>query len=302
VIPGHEPIGRISVMDAPSSALRGLKEGDRVAVHGVTPCGICSRCREGGRCAEAFAHGFRPADQGSGLWGGFSEWMEITARTKLFPISEALPIEDALLFNPLAAGFNWTLELGGLKLGQSVLVLGSGQRGLACVLAARAAGARAIIVTGLRRDQFKLDIARTFGATETLVAGEDDVVKRVRAATNGQGVDLVIDTTPLAFQPVRDAIRAVQAGGTIVLGGLKGNQRMQDFPIDDLLNKRVHIVGALGSSEWGTRQAIAFIESGAAPLHLMHTHHFGLDRVAHAIELLAGEIADEAALHISILP
>jgi threonine dehydrogenase-like Zn-dependent dehydrogenase len=64
------------------------------------------------------------------------------------------------MFNPLGAGVRWAVHLGGAGLGDTVLILGAGQRGLAAVLAARTAGSGTIIVTGLSRDAGKLALAR----------------------------------------------------------------------------------------------------------------------------------------------
>ena len=301
-IPGHETVGRVAAIDAATSRLRGLKVGDRVAVHGVTPCGICEACVAGLGCSGAFYHGFRCLDEGGGLWGGFSELMEVSPRTRVYPIDASLPIEDALLFNPLAAGYDWVTRLGGLQVGQSVLILGAGQRGLSAVLAAKESGAAQIIVTGLARDAFKLEVARQFGATATLVVEDTDVAATTLELTGGRGADVVVDTTPMAFQPIQDAIKAVRRGGTIVLGGLKGHVPMPDFPVDVLLHKQIRMVGALSASAWAIEQAIRVIESSKFPVELMHTHRFGLEQVEHAIHLLAGEIPGEAALHISIIP
>jgi threonine dehydrogenase-like Zn-dependent dehydrogenase len=301
-IPGHETIGRIAAIDAETAQRRGVKEGDRVAIHGVAPCGVCRGCMAGQSCQDAFYYGFRSLDQGSGLWGGFSEWMEITPRTKVYPVDGALSIEDALLFNPFAAGYDWVVREGRLQVGQSVLILGAGQRGLASVLAAREAGAAQIIVTGLARDAFKLEIARQFGATTILVAETQDVAAAVLDLTGGQGVDLAVDTTPLAFQPIQDAIKAVKKGGTIVLGGIKGFVPMPEFPVDVFLHKQIRMVGVLSSTHWAVQQAIRLVESRRFPLHLMHTHRFGLEQVEHAVHLLAGEVPGETALHISIIP
>jgi threonine dehydrogenase-like Zn-dependent dehydrogenase len=300
-IPGHETVGRIAKIDPDGARRWGLKEGDRVAVHGIAPCGVCRGCMAGGGCVDAFYYGFRSLGLGAGLWGGFSEYMEIVPRTKLYPVSETLSVEDALLFNPLAAGYDWLLQLGALKVGETVLILGGGQRGLAGVVAAVEGGASQIIVTGLRRDAFKLDIARKFGATATLVVEDVDVPEAVRELTQGRGVDLVLDTTPVTFQPVQDAIKAVRKGGTIVLSGLKHYKPMPDFPLDEVVMKQIRIIGALASGHWGTQQAIRAIESRRFPLELMHTHSLPLEQLAHAIELLAGEVPGEQALHISIV-
>jgi threonine dehydrogenase-like Zn-dependent dehydrogenase len=301
VIPGHEALGRIAKIDPEGQRRWGLKEGDRVAVHGPAPCGACVPCMQGGRCVEAFYYGFRSLNLGSGLWGGYSEVMEIAPRTRLYPVSSALSVEDALLFNPFAAGFDWLLKVGEMRAGDTVLILGAGQRGLACVLAAADAGAAQIIVTGLRADSFKLAIARQFGATATLIVEDSDVPQAVRDLTAGRGVDIVVDTTPKAFQPVTDAIKAVRNGGTIVLGGLKGRKDMPAFPLDELLMKQIRMVGALASSHWGVQQAVRLVESGKYPIHLMHSHSLPIEKLEHAIHLLAGEVPGAKALHISIV-
>ena len=182
-----------------------------------------------------------------------------------------------------------------------MLILGSGQRGLACVVAAVEAGASQIIVTGLRADAFKLEIARKLGATTALVAQDSDVPAIVAQLTNGRGVDLVCDTTPYVFEPILDAIKAVRSNGRIVLSGLKDSRLMDGFPIDVLMMKQITMVGVLASAHWATQQAIRVIESGRLPLGLMHTHSLPIDQVEHAIKALAGEIPGERALHVSIL-
>ena len=301
-IPGHESVGRLAALDREAAGRWGLKEGDRVAVHGIAPCGACVSCRDGRACMDAFYYGFRSLDVGSGLWGGFAETMEIAPRTRLYPMSDKLSIEDALLFNPLAAGFDWVFQQAEVKLGESVLITGGGQRGLSAVIAAKEAGAGRIIITGLRRDIFKLEIAKQLGATDTIVVEDADLVAAVQALTGGRGVDKVIETTPLAFAPITDAIALTRPGGTIVLAGLKANKPMPAFPIDTVIQKRLRIVGALSTSDWSVQQAIRAIESGRYPLSLMHTHSLPLAQAEHAVHLLAGEVAGDTPLHISVLP
>jgi threonine dehydrogenase-like Zn-dependent dehydrogenase len=63
-------------------------------------------------------------------------------------ISPDIPVELAVLFNPLGAGFRWAVELPGTRVGDTVVILGPGQRGLAGVIACREAGAGCVIVTG----------------------------------------------------------------------------------------------------------------------------------------------------------
>ena len=105
----------------------------------------------------------------------------------LHKVDKDLPAELAVMFNPLGAGVRWAAHLGGVGLGDTVLMLGAGQRGFASVIAAKAAGAGTMIVTGLERDAGKLALAREFGADHMLTSRPDtvDVVEVVADLTGG---------------------------------------------------------------------------------------------------------------------
>jgi threonine dehydrogenase-like Zn-dependent dehydrogenase len=195
----------------------------------------------------------------------------------------------------------WALQYGGVHLGSSVLVLGTGQRGLAAILVSKYVGAGLIIATGLARDEKKLTLAREFGADHTINVDEEDTVERVRELTGGDGVDVVLDVTPMAQQPIRDAIEAVRWGGTIVLAGLKGHKPIE-LVTDMLINKALTVKGAFSVDAAGYENAIKLIESGKFPLHKMQTHKYGLDDVEHAIKLLAGEVPGEEGIHVAVMP
>ena len=93
-----------------------------------------------------------------------------------------IPASIAVMFNPLGAGFRWAVELPRTGPGDTVLILGPGQRGLASVIAARAAGADTIIVTGLTRDAAKLALARELGADHMIDVEQEDA-RAPRAAS-----------------------------------------------------------------------------------------------------------------------
>src|SRR6202012_3848397 len=168
--------------------------------------------------------GDNPPERGLGQLGVEPDYMTLHPNSLLHPLRADIPAEIAVMFNPLGAGVRWALQYGGVHLGSSVLVLGAGRRGLAAVLASKYVGAGLIIATGLARDAKKLTLAREFGADYTINVDEEDTVARVRELTGGDGVDVVLDLTPMAAQPIIDAINAVRWGGTIVLAGLKGRQ------------------------------------------------------------------------------
>jgi threonine dehydrogenase-like Zn-dependent dehydrogenase len=222
----------------------------------------------------------------------------------LHKVDKTLPAELAVMFNPLGAGVRWAVHLGGVGFGDTLLVLGAGQRGIASVIAARAAGAGTIIVTGLEADAHKLALAREFGADHTIVVdGPDaeDTVERVREITDGVMADVVLELTPMAAAPVTHALLAAKHGGRVVLAGLKGGAEVP-LQTDLIINRALTVQGAYGVDARGYAEAIAIIESRRFPLEKLHTHTFGLDDAALAIETLAGEVPGEAAVHVSVHP
>jgi threonine dehydrogenase-like Zn-dependent dehydrogenase len=171
---------------------------------------------------------------------------------------------------------------------------------LAGVVAARAAGASFVAVTGLgSRDAHKLALAEDLGADLVIDAEHDDAVERVLAATDGEGVDIVVDTTPHATGPVLDALRMARPGGTVVLGGLKGRGNgVPGFPVDDVAMRRLRIVGVRAVDHRSFRNAVRLLERAPRFLERMHTHHFPLDAAADAVRALTDPTAGAIAITI----
>jgi threonine dehydrogenase-like Zn-dependent dehydrogenase len=302
VIPGHEPIGIIEEIGPLASSRWGVETGDRVAVRSRYSCGQCRGCREGGRCIESRGmYGYTSPDVPPSLWGGYAEYLYLAPGSIVHRISPQVPARLAALANPIGAGFAWAQRAAGLSVGDSIAVLGPGQRGLASVVAAREAGAGTVIVTGLGRDEAKMALAREFGADLTIDVEAQDPVAAVMEATDGQGVDRVVDTTPYATDAVIQALDMVRNGGTVVLAGLKGSNRVPEFPSDRIIQKSLTVRGVMGVDYDSFVTAIRVIESGKYPLEKMHTHEFPLEEADRAIRTLSGE-ANEPAISVTIEP
>src|SRR5262249_3707914 len=158
-----------------------------------------------------------PLSHPPGLWGAYADYMYLDPFSLVHPMRRDLPAKLAVMFNPLGAGFRWAVDLPDTGPGDRVLVLGPGQRGLACVIAARAAGADQIIVTGLTRDAAKLALAKALGADHTIDIETEDARRRVRELTAGHGADVVVEVSAYAAEPVAEALHYVATGGRIVL-------------------------------------------------------------------------------------
>ena len=214
----------------------------------------------------------------------------------------ALPAETAVIFNPLGAGFRWAVEIPETGVGDTVVILGPGQRGLASVIACREAGAGTIMVTGLAEDARKLEVATLYGADYTVDVDNEDAVRRVKELTDGSGADVVIDVSSYATQPVTDALSMVRPGGTIVLAGVKGFKPVEQFVSDLIVMKEITIKGAIGVTSSGYDRAIKLIESGRIDFTLMHTHEFPLADAELAIRTLAREIEGDESIHSCLIP
>ncbi|TDD28400.1 alcohol dehydrogenase [Actinomadura sp. KC06] len=304
LVPGHEPVGRVVAIGAAARARWRLGEGDRVAVHSTLTCGRCRTCRAGlrGCTAPEFAdgtiYGFRGPDIGPGLWGGFSTHLYLAPEAILVPVSGSVSVAAASLFNVLANGVDWALDLGGARYGTSVAILGPGPRGLASVIAASAAGAGPIAVTGLAADRERLDLALELGADHALDVTDASAADAVPEAL-GQAPDIVIDTTPGSLASVTDAVRMAGRKGTVVLAGLKGADGLAPFPVDLACAKSLTVKGAVSRSLRSMEQAIALIESGRWPLERFASHAFSLENAEDALRAL---MSDGKPLHARIEP
>ena len=308
VIPGHEPVGIIEEIGHGAAARWGVARGDRVAVEALLPCGKCEECARGrhrfcrGGGGSLNAIGYRPVSEPPSLWGGYAEMMYLAPTALVHRLSRDVPAEIAVLFNPLGAGVRWAVEMPRLQPGETIVILGPGQRGLAAVLAAREAGAGCIIITGLARDAKKLELARAFGAHHTIDAGADDVVRRVREITDNRLADVVVDVTAYALDAVTQSFDLARRGGRVVLAGTKGARPVPDFYSDRVVTKELTIMGALGVDSASYARAIALIESRSVPLERMHTHTLPLEDAGRALRILAGDEPGEDAIHIALVP
>ena len=304
VIPGHEPLGVIEEIGANARQRWGVREGDRVAMRSGYGCGRCEACArwEPRLCAtRGGTYGYTDVNKPPHLWGGYAEHMYLSPYSVMKKVDPRLPAGVAVMFNPLAAGLSWAVGVPRTGPGDRVVILGAGQRGLCCVIAAREAGARRIVITGLGRDAAKLALARELGAHTTVDVEARDVVEAVREATGG-GAEVVVDTTPYAPQSLNHAVGMAVRKGRIVVAGLKGLRTANAFPVDDVIYKELTIRGVLSMPVDETFRAIDIIESGRYPFEKMHTLSLPLEQAEDAIHMLAGHVPGVNPIHLAIVP
>jgi threonine dehydrogenase-like Zn-dependent dehydrogenase len=300
-IPGHEPVGIIEEIGSLAASRWDVAVGDRVVVESVIPCGQCRYCaaRQLNLCLRRRNFGFISTDIPPSLWGGYSQYMYLDPHATLYRVSKDISLDIVAMFNVLACGFGW-VQASGLEPGGRVLILGAGQRGLACVLAAKALGAGEVIITGLPADQHKLDAARALGADFAVDVEKEDVADIVAGVTDGDGVDVVLDLVPTNTASVVDAITLVREVGTVVLAGIKGNRAVPGLKTDEIVFKALTIKGVRGKGPESFMRAVSLIESN--PLHVgqLHTHTYPLTSVEAALNTLSGANRQEKAISVCL--
>jgi threonine dehydrogenase-like Zn-dependent dehydrogenase len=308
---GHENVGVIARAGAAFARRWGVSEGDRVAIEEYLPCGHCELCLRGEfrHCAatdvfadpDALRYGNTPVSVPPALWGGYGQYLYMPPATVLHRMPQHVPLEQAAMALPLGNGIQWAVVEAQAGPGRSLAILGPGQQGLGCVLAARAAGADQVILVGLSRDERRLEVGRALGADLTIVADREDVRERVLEATGGRGVDAAVDTTsarsaevvPLMIELVK------RREGRIVVQSIGG--AIPDFPIEQLARKYITVKAARGHSYASVELAIQRIASGRFPLELMCTHTFDLTGVDLAIRSTGG-VGLPGAIHVTVSP
>ncbi len=310
VIMGHEIVGIIDEVGPLAAARWGVVPGDRVALHEYLPCWHCKWCLQGDFRLCEVVDFFNVKDRLNTLrfgmstvaipphiWGGFAEYMYMPLNSVVHKVPATLDPRHATLAIPFGNGVQWSCFDGGAGPGKTVLVVGPGQQGLGCVLAAKAGGALTVILAGFTRDTSRLELALRLGADHVIDAEQDDLEQRVMALTGGRGVDVVVDTTGDPTGAVAAQAVAVAAKGAYLsLNGLG-----QSVRIGDIKRKYLTVRAPRGHSYNAVALALAYIGSGRYPIEEVCSHDFGLEEVDTAILATAGK-AVAGAIHVTVSP
>lgn len=299
---GHHVVGVIEAAGADFLAARSLQVGDQVVVEEYLPCGQCAACRvsDGYRfCPQTdlFRGGRRigltPADEPPGLWGGNADYLHLPANAVLHPVRPSLPAGTAVWALPLANAFDWIQGTRPLGHDDTVLVVGPGQHGLAAVAAARLSGAGTVLACGLSADEDRLQIARTLGADDVVLADRGDPVDAVKRATAGLGASCTVATAG----PVDVALDMTARQGIVVLAGSAGPAIEPKRLVRDAVTLR----GARGRDPGWIRAALEHLRKGTTGLDAVPTETVGLEGAGTTLTAMA-EGRGPAAPHVVICP
>jgi S-(hydroxymethyl)mycothiol dehydrogenase len=246
---GHEAAG---IVESVGEGVSGLAPGDYVVLAWRAPCGECRSCLRG-RPWYCFAslnatqkmtlEDGTPLAPALGI-GAFAEMTLVAAGQCVKVDPAARPEAAGLIGCGVMAGFGAAANTGNVQRGDSVAVIGCGGVGNAAIAAAHLAGARKVIAVDV--DPRKLEWAKGFGATDTVNARDTDPVEAIKALTEGNGADLVVEAVgrPETYE---QAFYARDLAGTVVLVGVPTPELKIELPRIEVFGRG----GALKSSWYG---------------------------------------------------
>ena len=236
---GHEAAG---VVEAVGDGVTGVAPGDFVILNWRAVCGECRACRRG-RPWYCFAtHNASqkmtlkdgtPLSPALGI-GAFADKTLVAAGQCTEVDAAASPTAAGLLGCGVMAGLGAAMFTGEVGQGDSVAVFGCGGVGCAAIAGARLAGASRVIGVDLYAG--KLELAKQFGATDTVDASTTDPVEAIRGLTDGNGADVCIEAVgdPKVFE---QAFYARDLAGTVVQVGVPDPQMRIDIPMIDFFGR-----------------------------------------------------------------
>ena len=293
VILGHEIFGRVERLGRAAASIHGVAEGDRVILKGSRGCGHCRDCRDGAPrfCPQRTLYGSATSSENPPhLFGGLADYLYVNPDAELFKVGDAMSDEAAVLCGSVMAnGYQWAVLHGGATFGDTVLIQGPGQQGLACTWAARAAGAARILVSGTAADADRLALARRWGADRIIDVDAEDVVEAVADETGGAMADVVVDVSG-STAALASSVAAVRKRGTLVLAGLVGTGREVPLEIDSLVWKEIRVQGAFTASSTALTATMELIESTGFGVADMISHTFSIEDTERCIRAVGKEI------------
>jgi len=274
-IMGHEMIGEIAETTKDGPAI-----GSRVIVDPVTYCGTCFHCQAGqiNICPNGALIG-RDQD------GGFADFLAVP-EANVYVLADGIGNKEASLIQVLTTCYH-AQQLGPVKPGESVVVIGLGVTGQLHVQLAKASGAGTII--GVTRSAWKRELAETLGADTTLKPG-DDLNKRVLELTEGRGADMVIESAG-RVATLALAINLARIGGRILNFGIY-TEKEGALPFYQLYYKELLIINARAAKSDDFLPSIDLVKSGAVKLLPLISHEMPLDDLSKALETLESRTID----------
>jgi alcohol dehydrogenase len=286
---GHEAVG--TVVET-GSGVEDIQQGDKVLVSCISACGRCKYCRRGLQSQCLSGGGWI---LGHLVDGTQAEYVRTPfADTSLYKVPEGLSDEQVLfLADILPTGFEIGVLNGGVKPGDTVVVVGAGPVGLAAIITAKLYGPGRIVAVDL--DNSRLERAQEFGADVTINNSSENAVERVQEMTDGLGADVVMEAVgvPATFELCTEL---VCPGGRVANIGVHGEPAT--LHLETLWIKSITITTGLVDA-YSTLTLLKLVSQGRLDPTGLTTHRFELNEIMEAYDVFA-DAANTNAIKVTL--
>jgi L-iditol 2-dehydrogenase len=290
---GHEYAGTVAAV---GESVDEFRVGDRVALEASLGCLRCRNCRVGNYTACLNYGNLERGHRANGFTtnGGFAQYA-LNHLNTVYKIPESTDFNEAALITNLGCILYGYQTIGGYVVGDNVVVIGPGPLGLVSVGVARALCAGRIFLVGTRDN--RLEVGKTMGADRLININKEDPVKVVKEETNGNGADLVVESSG-SVQGPQMAIEMAKRMGKILMVGQSEEPVSANFAMLGMQNQYIYSIRGEG---WANcARAVSLLSQGRVSLKPLVTHSFPLSQVNEAFTTFTERI--EGAIKVTVNP
>jgi 2-desacetyl-2-hydroxyethyl bacteriochlorophyllide A dehydrogenase len=284
LILGHEFSGTVVELGNQNSS---LKIGDKVVADINIACGSCEFCRKGAKlfCPTVRQLGVHDA-------GALAEFV-VAPIQNVYVLPTTISLDAAAYVEPLACAIHGQDRIG-IRVGESILIIGGGPMGLAHVALARLQGASKVIVS--EPDAHRRGIAKQMGADITVDPLKENLAEILKIATDNIGPDVVIEAVG-SIPTYEASVALVRRGGRILAYGAAPQDASMQLRPFDIYAKELTIVGSYAGTYDTWPRAINLIAAGRFnPALIVDT----IRPLSEAIEALQSLKTDRSVVKIHI--
>ena len=283
---GHEWAGDIIEV---GKGVSYFQKGMRVRAGNSSPCLRCYMCQRGK---------FNLCEDMMWLWGAYAEYVKVPQRIVMLNtqvIPDHVTYEEAAVTEPLACVLHG-VEEAGVKLGDTVAIIGAGPIGLLHLLTVKKMGAAKVIISDTIDERLKF--AEKLGVDETINAKQEDTVEKTKKLTSGYGADVVIEAIGLPAT-WEQALKMVRKGGTVLeFGGCPPGTEIK-VSTEQLHYGETTVMGAFHTTPAHFKKALNLIASGTINVKPLITNKMKLADLKQAFALL---ITSKTDIKIAVQP
>ncbi len=282
-VPGHEIGATIAEL---ASEVDGWSVGQEVLVIPYASCGECAACKK-----KRFNCCMKNATLGVQVEGALCEYFAVPFEKLI--ASEKLSLQELALVEPLTVGFH-AVARGDVEKADTVAVIGCGAIGLGVIAGAKFQGARVIAVD---IEDSKAEIAKACGASEFVNSRTENVSERLKALTEGDGPDVIIEAVGHPMTYVMAVEEVCFAGRVVYIGWAKAPI---EYETKLFVLKELDIRGSRNAAPKDFRDVISMLEAGAFPVDAVITKTVSLAEAPAAMDAWAADPASITKIQIDL--